>query len=239
MSKSPKLPLLTDKNFLEWKFKVSAVLDGLGLLKILNGGKPWDANGKFIAIDPNVKTSAMALLAPLFHTVIASGGDTDPVVLWENINAFGSLKKEANLFRAYGNLEAIVIDPNNLAGTILKYCDPIGELKSLGCTPDERQTAHSILKKIPSSLASIRDSIISTGQTSTVVTYDLVLNMLDNKAKTLSISAPLFKPSASFKVKNSESDAATALLTYKCKTDDMIPRPTMLRDNAFPSTLTS
>ncbi|POW22630.1 hypothetical protein PSHT_01029 [Puccinia striiformis] len=65
MSKSPKLPLLTDKNFLEWKFKVSAVLDGLGLLKILNGGKPWDANGKFIAIDPNVKTSAMALLAPL------------------------------------------------------------------------------------------------------------------------------------------------------------------------------
>ncbi|KAI9613740.1 hypothetical protein KEM48_003663 [Puccinia striiformis f. sp. tritici PST-130] len=201
MSKSPKLPLLTDKNFLEWKFKVSAVLDGLGLLKILNGGKPWDAMGSLSLLIPT-KWRRYRPRCPLGKYQC----------LW-------LIEKEANLFRAYGNLEAIVIDPNNLAGTILKYRDPIGELKSLGCTPDERQTAHSILKKIPSSLASIRDSIISTGQTSTVVTYDLVLNMLDNKAKTLSISAPSFKPSASFKVKNSESDAATALLTYKCKTD--------------------
>ncbi|KAI9604324.1 hypothetical protein H4Q26_003938 [Puccinia striiformis f. sp. tritici PST-130] len=82
MSKSPKLPLLTDKNFLEWKFKVSAVLDGLGLLKILNGGKPWDANGKFIAIDPNVKTSAMALLAPLVHSSLLSYPYLDFICLY-------------------------------------------------------------------------------------------------------------------------------------------------------------
>ncbi|KAI9613726.1 hypothetical protein KEM48_003664 [Puccinia striiformis f. sp. tritici PST-130] len=177
--------------------------------------KTLGRNGKFIAIDPNVKTSAMALLAPLVHSSLLSYPYLDFICLYSP----GA--------------------PQHSLVTTVVYRDPIGELKSLGCTPDERQTAHSILKKIPSSLASIRDSIISTGQTSTVVTYDLVLNMLDNKAKTLSISAPLFKPSASFKVKNSESDAATALLTYKCKTDDMIPRPTMLRDNAFPSTLTS
>ncbi|OAV87200.1 hypothetical protein PTTG_09324 [Puccinia triticina 1-1 BBBD Race 1] len=70
-----------------------------------------------------------------------------------------------------------------------------------------------ILKKIPSSLSSIQDAIISTGQSSTVVTYNLVLDMLDNKAKTLSRPQPC--PQVKLK-NNTESNAASALLTYQC-----------------------
>ncbi|KAI9629402.1 hypothetical protein KEM48_012999 [Puccinia striiformis f. sp. tritici PST-130] len=132
-----------ESNFLEWTSKVGSVFNGLSLLKTFNRGKPRDAAGKFIAAEPDFNASALAILAPLIHsslvsTVTANGGDKDSV--------------KANLFCAYGNIEAIVIDPTKLASTILKYCDAMAELKSLRCTPYERQTAHSILKKILPSL---------------------------------------------------------------------------------------
>ncbi|KNE87338.1 hypothetical protein PSTG_19280, partial [Puccinia striiformis f. sp. tritici PST-78] len=125
---------------------------------------------------------------------------------------------EANLFRAYRNLESIVINPNNLAGSILQYRDAIAELKSLDQSPDERQTAHMILGKIPDSLASIRDAIISTGLSSTVVTYEVVLDMIDNKAKSQPVAPVQSKPTHStHRAENGESDAATALLAEFCK----------------------
>ncbi|KAI7936442.1 hypothetical protein MJO29_015745 [Puccinia striiformis f. sp. tritici] len=221
--KQQKLPLLTANNFLEWKFKMEAVLDGLGMSTMLSGEKSRDAAGKFIADDPDLKIQAKALIAPLIHgslisTVTANGGDKDVVKLWANIMSFGSSKKEANLFRAYQNLESIVINPNNLAGSILQYRDAIAELKSLDQSPDERQTAHMILGKIPDSLASIRDAIISTGLSSTVVTYEVVLDMIDNKAKSQPVAPVQSKPTHStHRAENGESDAATALLAKFCK----------------------
>ncbi|KAH9471454.1 hypothetical protein Pst134EA_005354 [Puccinia striiformis f. sp. tritici] len=221
--KQQKLPLLTANNFLEWKFKMEAVLDGLGMSTMLSGEKSRDAAGKFIADDPDLKIQAKALIAPLIHgslisTVTANGGDKDVVKLWANIMSFGSSKKEANLFRAYRNLESIVINPNNLAGSILQYRDAIAELKSLDQSPDERQTAHMILGKIPDSLASIRDAIISTGLSSTVVTYEVVLDMIDNKAKSQPVAPVQSKPTHStHRAENGESDAATALLAEFCK----------------------
>ncbi|POW10927.1 hypothetical protein PSTT_05685 [Puccinia striiformis] len=55
------------------------------------------------------------------------------------------------------------------------------------------------------------------------VTDDITFNMLNDKPKTLLILAPEFKPRPSFKVDNSESDVATALLTYKPKTASTTP----------------
>ncbi|KAH9443118.1 hypothetical protein Pst134EA_013300 [Puccinia striiformis f. sp. tritici] len=196
--KQQKLPLLTANNFLEWKFKMEAVLDGLGMSTMLSGEKSRDAAGKFIADDPDLKIQAKALIAPLIHGSLIS--------------------TEANLFRAYRNLESIVINPNNLAGSILQYRDAIAELKSLDQSPDERQTAHMILGKIPDSLASIRDAIISTGLSSTVVTYEVVLDMIDNKAKSQPVAPVQSKPTHStHRAENGESDAATALLAEFCK----------------------
>ncbi|KNZ44129.1 uncharacterized protein VP01_9491g1 [Puccinia sorghi] len=74
-----------------------------------------------------------------------------------------------------------------------------------------------ILSKIPPSLAYIRDSIISTGQSNTVVTFDLVLEMLDNKAKTLSVPSQHPQTAVKTEPAESESDAASALLTYMYK----------------------
>ncbi|KAH9452443.1 hypothetical protein Pst134EB_016394 [Puccinia striiformis f. sp. tritici] len=202
---------------------MEAVLDGLGMSTMLSGEKSRDAAGKFIADDPDLKIQAKALIAPLIHgslisTVTANGGDKDIVKLWANIMSFGSSKKEANLFRAYRNLESIVINPNNLAGSILQYRDAIAELKSLDQSPDKRQTAHMILGKIPDSLASIRDAIISTGLSSTVVTYEVVLDMIDNKAKSQPVAPVQSKPTHStHRAENGESDAATALLAEFCK----------------------
>ncbi|KAI9628873.1 hypothetical protein KEM48_011267 [Puccinia striiformis f. sp. tritici PST-130] len=193
--------------------------------------KSRDAAGKFIADDPDLKIQAKALIAPLIHgslisTVTANGGDKDVVKLWANIMSFGSSKKEANLFRAYRNLESIVINPNNLAGSILQYRDAIAELKSLDQSPDERQTAHMILGKIPDSLASIRDAIISTGLSSTVVTYEVVLDMIDNKAKSQPVAPVQSKPTHStHRAENGESDAATALLAEFCKNKTTIRTP--------------
>ncbi|POW03860.1 hypothetical protein PSTT_10820 [Puccinia striiformis] len=193
--KQQKLPLLTANNFLEWKFKMEAVLDGLGMSTMLSA--------------KNLET---------LPAITANGGDKDVVKLWANIMSFGSSKKEANLFRAYRNLESIVINPNNLAGSILQYRDAIAELKSLDQSPDERQTAHMILGKIPDSLASIRDAIISTGLSSTVVTYEVVLDMIDNKAKSQPVAPVQSKPTHStHRAENGESNAATALLAEFCK----------------------
>jgi len=215
----PQLPVLTATNFFEWKFKMNAVLDGLGMLKMLKGEKARDPTGKFIPEDPELKTAAMALIAPLIHgslisTVTANGGDTDPVKLWSNIMAFGLSKKESNIFRANRNFNLIEIDPNNLSSTILKYRDAIAELKSLDDDINDRQLAHTILSKIPPSLGTIRDSIISTGQSSAIVTSDIVLDMLDNKEKTL---LPVSISQSTSKADHHESDAASALLTFKCR----------------------
>ncbi|KAI9613664.1 hypothetical protein KEM48_003732 [Puccinia striiformis f. sp. tritici PST-130] len=49
-------------NFLEWKFKMEAVLDGLGMSTMLSGEKSRDAAGKFIADDPDLKIQAKASL---------------------------------------------------------------------------------------------------------------------------------------------------------------------------------
>ncbi|KAI9619722.1 hypothetical protein H4Q26_014104 [Puccinia striiformis f. sp. tritici PST-130] len=129
-----------ESNFLEWTSKVGSVFNGLSLLKTFNRGKPRDAAGKFIAAEPDFNASALAILAPLIHsslvsTVTANGGDKDSVVLRETPTSFGSSRKKANLFCAYGNIEAIVIDPTKLASTILKYCDAMAELKSLRSSP--------------------------------------------------------------------------------------------------------
>lgn len=74
-----------------------------------------------------------------------------------------------------------------------------------------------ILSKIPPTLSYIRDSIISTGQSNTVITFELVLDMLDNKAKTLSAPLQLTQTAVKSESTEFESDAATALLTYQCK----------------------
>ncbi|KAI9603017.1 hypothetical protein H4Q26_002327 [Puccinia striiformis f. sp. tritici PST-130] len=181
---------------------MEAVLDGLGMSTMLSGEKSRDAAGKFIADDPDLKIQAKALIAPLIHgslisTVTANGGDKDIVKLWANIMSFGSSKKEANLFRAYRNLESIVINPNNLAGSILQYRDAIAELKSL---------IKALTKDKP------------TGLSSTVVTYEVVLDMIDNKAKSQPVAPVQSKPTHStHRAENGESDAATALLAEFCK----------------------
>ncbi|POW17137.1 hypothetical protein PSHT_06512 [Puccinia striiformis] len=57
--------------------------------------------------------------------------------------------------------------------------------------------------------------------------------MLNDKPKTLLILAPEFKPRPSFKVDNSESDVATALLTYKCKDSKHYPSESHRGDQHF------
>lgn len=218
------IPLLTSENFLEWRFKMKNVLRGKGLYNLVSGEKLRGADGKFVSADdfPDLKDKALSIISPRIHkslisTVTAGGGEDDPGVLWKNILNFGSSKKEANVFRAYRNLNLIAIDPTNIAASILKFRDAISELKSLDLELDERLLGHLILSKIPPSLSSIQDAIISTGQTSTTVTHDIVLDLLDNKAKTaphvLSSSTSHSTPKAD----NLESDAAAALLTYQCK----------------------
>ncbi|KNZ43866.1 uncharacterized protein VP01_9782g1, partial [Puccinia sorghi] len=66
------------------------------------------------------------------------------------------------------------------------------------------------------SLAYIRDSII---QSNTVVTFDVVLDMLNNKAKTLLVPSQLPQTAVKTEPAKSESHAASALalLTYKCR----------------------
>lgn len=218
------IPLLTADNFLEWNFKMKNILRGKGLYDLVIGIKVRNETGQYVsaAFSQDLKNKALGIIAPRIHkslisTVSANGGDDDPVVLWLNINSFCSSKKEANIFRAYRNLTLLEVDPNNLAGSILKFRDAIAELKSLDEALNDRQTAHMILSKIPPSLAYIRDSIISTGQSNTVVTFDLVLDMLDNKAKTLSVPSQHPQTAVKTEPAESESDAASALLTYKCR----------------------
>ncbi|KNZ49606.1 uncharacterized protein VP01_4908g1 [Puccinia sorghi] len=217
------IPLLTSENFLEWRFKMKNVLRGKGLYNLVSGEKLRGADGKFVSADdfPDLKDKALSIISPRIHkslisTVTAGGGEDDPVVLWKNILNFGSSKKEANVFRAYRNLNLIAIDPTNISASILKFRDAISELKSLDLELDERQLGHLILSKIPPSLSSIQDAIISTGQTSTAVTYDIVLDLLDSKAKTSHVLSSSMSHSTP-KAENLESDAATALLTYQCK----------------------
>ncbi|KAI7954118.1 hypothetical protein MJO28_006665 [Puccinia striiformis f. sp. tritici] len=57
--------------------------------------------------------------------------------------------------------------------------------------------------------------------------------MLNDKPKTLLILAPEFKPRPSFKVDNSESDVATALLTYKSKDSKHYPSESHRGDQHF------
>lgn len=218
------IPLLTADNFIEWNFKMKNVLRGKGLYDLVCGLKVRNESGQFVseALSQDLKNKALGIIAPRIHkslisTVSANGGDDDPVVLWSNISSFCSSKKEANVFRAYRNLNLIEVDPSNLSNSILKFRDAIAELKSLDELLNDRQTAHMILSKIPPTLSYIRDSIISTGQSNTVITFELVLDMLDNKAKTLSAPLQLTQTAVKSESTEFESDAATALLTYQCK----------------------
>ncbi|POW09108.1 hypothetical protein PSTT_07048, partial [Puccinia striiformis] len=215
--KQQKLPLLTANNFLEWKFKMEAVLDGLGMSTMLSGEKSRDAAGKFIADDPDLKIQAKALIAPLIHgslisTVTANGGDKDVVKLWANIMSFGSSKKEANLFRAYRNLESIVINPNNLAGSILQYRDAIAELKSLDQSPDERQTAHMILGKIPDPWHRSHWSFLDRSHVRSCLGHDR-----QQREVSTCRSCPVETDSLHTQSREWQSDAATALLAEFCK----------------------
>lgn len=219
------IPLLTAENFLEWRFKMKNLLRGKGLYRLVSGEKIRNDQGQFVSADSlsDLKDKALAIISPKIHkslisTVIANGGEDDPVILWSNIMAFGSSKKEANIFRAYRNLYLLTIDPTNISSSILKFRDAIAELQSLDLDLDKRQIGHLILLKIPPTLAAVQDAVINTGQTSTEVTYNLVLDILDNKAKTTSIAVTPPKSDAA------ESDAATALLTYLCRDGKHSPK---------------
>lgn len=90
------------------------------------------------------------------------------------------------MFRAYHNLKTIEINPVNISASMLKFRDAISKLKSLELEIDKHMIGHLILSKIPPSPSIVQDSIISTGQMSMEVTYELVLDMLDKKVKTKS-----------------------------------------------------
>ncbi|KNZ44998.1 uncharacterized protein VP01_859g2 [Puccinia sorghi] len=120
---------------------------------------------------PDPKHKALSIISPQIHkslisTVTVNGGEDDPIVLWKNIIC------KSLMF--------------NISASMLKFRDAISKLKSLELEIDKHMIGHLILSKIPPSPSIVQDSIISTGQMSMEVTYELVLDMLDKKVKTKS-----------------------------------------------------
>lgn len=147
-----------------------------------------------MAADLESADKSLAIISEKIHkslisTVIANGGDDDPIILWNKINNLGSSKKESNVFRAYREFNTIKIDPSDLSGSILKYRDAIAQLEALDLTLDYRQMAHQILNQLPPLLSQIKDSVISSGNSPNVVTYKVVLDLIDSKARTMPVKS--------------------------------------------------
>ncbi|PLW28989.1 hypothetical protein PCANC_25356 [Puccinia coronata f. sp. avenae] len=177
------VPELTAENFVDWMIKMKSALKAKELYQLVLGKEPTK-----------------------------DGGDDDPQILWKNILAFGASKKEANVFKAWYRLLHLQLRLENVQDFISKFWDGLAVLQSLDATVDKTILGHIILMKIPHNLSHFWNAIIASGTTSTSkVTYESVLEMLDSqvKADTSSISVQK-KPAESIKI-----DDATALLTKR------------------------
>ncbi|PLW30546.1 hypothetical protein PCANC_25999 [Puccinia coronata f. sp. avenae] len=200
---------------------MKSVLKAKELYQLFLGKEPTKVrgdDGKLYDVDQSLHLDkAHALIITRVHSSISGcvckdGGDDDPQILWKNILAFGASKKEANVFKAWYQLLHLQLRSENVQDFISKFWDGVAVLQSLDATVDKKILGHIILMKIPHNLSHVWNAIIASGTTSTSkVTYESVLEMLDSqvKADTSSISVQK-KPAESIEIND-----ATALLTER------------------------
>ncbi|KAI8454363.1 hypothetical protein BY996DRAFT_6450469 [Phakopsora pachyrhizi] len=151
-----------------------------------------DKKGKFVNLSDILKEKL-----DLAHSIIIThiddsllcqlavdGGQDDPIKLWSNIIKFGSSNKQSNVFRAWMKIKSLQLRDDNISEFILSFYNCVSELRILKVAIDEENLAYDFLAKIPESLGSVRDSIITSGSTSSSpILFEAVLDTLDSYLK--------------------------------------------------------
>ncbi|KAI8462070.1 hypothetical protein BY996DRAFT_6563537 [Phakopsora pachyrhizi] len=150
----------------------------------------------------------------LLCQLAVDGGQDDPIKLWSNIIKLSSSNKQSNVFRAWMKIKSLQLRDDNISQFILIFYNCVSELRILEVFIDEENLAYDILAKIPESLGLVRDSIITSGSTSSSpILFEAVLDTLDSYLKsnnnyTTNIQNELGK--------REELNSATALYNQVC-----------------------
>ncbi|KNZ60620.1 uncharacterized protein VP01_1528g3 [Puccinia sorghi] len=218
-----QVPELTADNFVDWIVKMKSVLKAKELYQLVIGKEPVKGrgdDGKVVDLDHSLRLDkAHALIITRIHSSISgrvrkNGGDECPKKLWSNIIDFGASKKQANVFKAWYRLMHLPLRANNVQSFTSQFWDGIAVLQSLDASIDDNILGHIILMKIPNELSHVRNSLIASGTSSLIeVTYEVVLEMLDNQVKADS-TMPIANSTS--KEDQAHDDSATALLTQRC-----------------------
>ncbi|CAH7682128.1 hypothetical protein PPACK8108_LOCUS14850 [Phakopsora pachyrhizi] len=162
-----RLPLLNQHNFFVWLIKIASFLQAKKLYQLILGNHldlpTRDNKGKFINLNNFLKEKL-----DITHSIIITnidnsllcqlavdGGEDNPIKLLANIVRFGSLNKQANVFRAWMKIELLQLRDNNIEKFILSFYKCVSELRMLDVAVDKENLAYNILAKSPDSLGSV------------------------------------------------------------------------------------
>jgi hypothetical protein len=212
---------LSGTNYLEWKIKISAILQLKHLLKLVNGTESAEEAAKRDSIDPDRYEDALAILVLNCDSKISARfsheSKEDPKIFWKLLDEYYQPKTVQNQATYLNRIFSTIISSTNLETTLNSISDNCRLLCSI--IDDKTTTPSELLDSVIAMwvLFNLPPEFTSTGE--------LLLKKCQIDKKTLSLKS-LVEDVRNFLQRNTESqEASKALATYKRQQQQQQKKP--------------
>ncbi|KNZ52148.1 hypothetical protein VP01_2759g8 [Puccinia sorghi] len=150
------IPILTEDNFSSWRTRITALFKLGGLKDQILAGEP--------ALEDSDNTILCAIILAKISTVthnnvVTSSNEDDTLALWKAIQKRFISTEPSNPARVYNQFASISFDPSNIEKFITEVRSTIVKMEDVGIKLDPDILTYDLLRRLPSSLDNIKQSI--------------------------------------------------------------------------------
>jgi transposase InsO family protein len=150
------IPILTEENFSSWRTRISALFKLGGVKDQMLAGEP--------ALEENDNTMLCAIIiakvSPATHSnVVNATNEVDAQLLWKAILKRFISSEPSNRARVYNAFANISFDASNIEKFITEVRSSIVKMEDVGIKLPEDIITYDLLRRLPSSLDNIKQSI--------------------------------------------------------------------------------
>ncbi|KNZ55237.1 hypothetical protein VP01_2730g1 [Puccinia sorghi] len=150
------IPILTEENFSSWKTRITALFKLGGLKDPILNGEP--------ALDDSDNTILCAIIlaklsATTHNNMVTFLNKDDALALWKDIIKRFVSTEPSNRARVYNQFASISFDSSNIEKFITEVRSTIVKMEDVGIKMDKDILTYDLLKRLPSILENIKQSI--------------------------------------------------------------------------------
>jgi len=150
------IPVLTEDNFSSWRTRITALFKLGGVKDQMLDGEP--------ALDDTDNTILCAIIlaklsAITHNNVVTSENKDNAIALWKAILKRFNSSEPSNRARIYNQFANITFDPSNIEKFITEVRGIIVKMEDVGIHLQEDIITYDLLRRLPSSLDNIKQSI--------------------------------------------------------------------------------